>query len=174
MPLPASRIGRTRRVGMDCAFHIKKEEGEKMFKKILYPTDFSDVSEKAIRYIEQLKDSGLEEVILLHVIDSHGSESIRPFLASDEFEMLRLKMKGEVEEYLQRTEKQLQEMGLTVKTLVRTGLPVKEILKAEGEEDISMIVIGSHGVSNVEEIFLGSVSEKVIRKCKKPVLVVKR
>jgi len=42
------------------------------------------------------------------------------------------------------------------------------------KEDISLIVIGSHGRSNLEEMLLGSVSEKVIRKCKKPVLVIKR
>ena len=44
----------------------------------------------------------------------------------------------------------------------------------ETEEDISLIVIGSHGKSNVKEMLLGSVSEKVIRKSKRPVLVVKR
>jgi nucleotide-binding universal stress UspA family protein len=54
------------------------------------------------------------------------------------------------------------------------GVPIKEILNAEQKEDISIIVIGSHGKSNVEEMLLGSVSENIIRKCKKPVLVVKR
>jgi len=37
-----------------------------------------------------------------------------------------------------------------------------------------MIVIGSHGMSNVKEMLMGSVSEQVIRKARKPVLVVKR
>lgn len=44
----------------------------------------------------------------------------------------------------------------------------------EEAEQVSLIVIGSHGMSNVEEMLLGSVSEKVIRKSKKPVFVVKR
>jgi len=44
----------------------------------------------------------------------------------------------------------------------------------EDEEDVSAIVIGSHGKSNIKEMFLGSVSENAIRYCKKPVLVVKR
>ena len=55
-----------------------------------------------------------------------------------------------------------------------TGIPLREILRTEEEESVSVIVIGSHGRTNLEEIFLGSVSEKVIRKCKKPVLVIKR
>jgi len=40
-----------------------------MFKKILYPTDFSDVSKKAIDYIKQLRESGSETVIVFHVIN---------------------------------------------------------------------------------------------------------
>ncbi len=40
-----------------------------MFEKILYPTDFSDVSRKAVDYIKTLKDPGTKEVIVLHVID---------------------------------------------------------------------------------------------------------
>jgi nucleotide-binding universal stress UspA family protein len=42
------------------------------------------------------------------------------------------------------------------------------------EENPSVIVIGSHGKSNLEEMLLGSVSEKVVRKAKHPVLVIKR
>jgi nucleotide-binding universal stress UspA family protein len=39
---------------------------------------------------------------------------------------------------------------------------------------VSAIVIGSHGRSNVAEMLIGSVSEKVIRRCRVPVLVIKR
>ena len=62
------------------------------------------------------------------------------------------------------------------KTILRIekGIPFKEILRVEKEEDVSLIVIGSHGTSNVKEMLLGSVSEKVVRKAEKPVLVVKR
>ena len=70
--------------------------------------------------------------------------------------------------------RKLKNEGLEVKTRIESGIPLQEILRAEAEEDVSVIVIGSHGMSNLQEIFLGSVSEKVIRKCKKPVLVVKR
>jgi len=61
-----------------------------------------------------------------------------------------------------------------VKIRIETGVPLKEILKVEEEEKVSAIVIGSHGKTNIREMFLGSVSEKVIRKSKNPVLIVKR
>jgi nucleotide-binding universal stress UspA family protein len=68
----------------------------------------------------------------------------------------------------------LKKSGFNVKTRIDKGVPFREILKAEQEEDISVVVIGSHGVSCIEEMFLGSCSEKVIRKSRKPVLVVRR
>jgi len=61
-----------------------------------------------------------------------------------------------------------------VKLRIETGVPLKEILKVEDEEKVSAIIIGSHGKTNLEEMFLGSVSEKVIHRSKNPVLVVKR
>jgi nucleotide-binding universal stress UspA family protein len=73
-----------------------------------------------------------------------------------------------------KIEKELKESGFEVTGKIKTGIPLREILRVEEEEDISVIVIGSHGRTNIEEMFLGSVSEKVIRKCKKPVLVIKR
>jgi nucleotide-binding universal stress UspA family protein len=48
------------------------------------------------------------------------------------------------------------------------------VLKVAEEENPSVIVVGSHGKSNLEEMLLGSVSEKVVRKSRHPVLVVKR
>ena len=68
----------------------------------------------------------------------------------------------------------MKQHGLEVKVRIETGVPLKEILKVEEEEKVSAIVIGSHGKTNLEEMVLGSVSEKVIRKSKNPVLVIKR
>ena len=146
-----------------------------MFKKILYPTDFSDVSLKALDYIKQLKESGSMKVILLHVINQRNVELVRVYgvgkldIAEWEREML-----GRARESLTKIEKELEASGFEVKTRIEAGIPLREILQVEREEDVSLIVIGSHGKTNLEEMFLGSVSEKVIRKCKKPVLVIKR
>ena len=63
---------------------------------------------------------------------------------------------------------------LNVKVIIKRGVPLKEILKIEEKEKISVIIIGSHGKTNLEEMLLGSVSEKVIRQSKSPVLVIKR
>jgi len=144
-----------------------------MFEKILYPTDFSDVSKKALNYLIQLKDAGTKEIVVLHVIDEKGIDAISRYAAGSAEPMIR-EIKKEAREEGKKIEKKLMQSGLIVKIRIETGVPLKEILKVEEEEKVSVIVIGSHGKTNLEEMVLGSVSEKVIRQSKKPVLVIKR
>ena len=144
-----------------------------MFKKILYPTDFSDVSKKAIDYIKQLKEGGSETVIVLHVINERGMRAIERYASGNSVE-IEQRIMDDAKQELKIIEDEFKKSGFKVKTMIQRGVPLLEILKAEEEEDISVIVIGSHGKTNLEEIFLGSVSEKVARRCKSPVLIIKR
>ena len=144
-----------------------------MFEKILYPTDFSDVSKKALNYLAQLKDAGTKEIVVLHVIDEKGIDAISRYGAGNAETVIR-EITKEAKEDGKKIEKKLMQSGLIVKIRIETGVPLKEILKVEEEEKVSAIVIGSHGKTNLEEMFLGSVSEKVIRQSKNPVLIVKR
>ena len=145
-----------------------------MFEKILYPTDFSDAAVKALAYIKQLKGSGAEEVIVLHVSDDRGGDSVARILGETQYQKFKEQKLLETEEKLKAVERELDDAGLKVQLRIKTGMPVREILSVADEAHVSAIVIGSHGRSNLEEIFLGSVSEKVIRKSKQPVLVIKR
>jgi nucleotide-binding universal stress UspA family protein len=147
----------------------------KMFEKILYPTDFSEISKKSMDFIKQLKGAGTKEVVVFHVIDrrmidriGHHSE------VGIDAEVIEKKMKAQAQEEIRTVEDELKGSGFKVKTRIDKGVPFSEILKAEQEEGISVVVIGSHGASCIEEMLLGSVSEKVIRKSNKPVLIVRR
>jgi nucleotide-binding universal stress UspA family protein len=144
-----------------------------MFKRILYPTDFSDVSMKAMKYVKQLKDAGATEVTVLHVIDERFLIGTAHEIAID-FEGLEIELRKVAEEKCGKILAEFREAGMAAKLRIEKGNPFLEILRAAKEEDVSLIVIGSHGRSNVEEMLLGSVSEAVIRKAVQPVLVVKR
>jgi nucleotide-binding universal stress UspA family protein len=147
-----------------------------MFRKILYPTDFSGVSKIAIEYLRQLKESGVEEILVLHVIDERDLQYAYLYVFDENGveKDLNQKLKDDATNKLAEIEDKLKGCGFKITSRIEFGIPLKEILKAEQQEDISMIIIGSHGKSNVKEMLLGSVSEKIVRKCKKPVLVVKR
>ena len=142
-----------------------------MFRKILYPTDFSDRSKKALTYIKDFKNAGSEEVVILHVVDTRKLH-IPEVYAIAGVSVLGDKQASAAAEEADHIAKQLNDIGLRTMIRIEKGIPFKEILKVETEEAVSLIVIGSHGKSNVEEMLLGSVSEKVIRKAKGPVLVV--
>jgi nucleotide-binding universal stress UspA family protein len=135
--------------------------------------------------VKGLKKCGAKEVILLHVFDQVPDtvkaeicdpecpeEEDLPIAHTPEFcepERLEEKCKGQ----LMIIENDLRSIGFTVRTMIKEGDPATQILKTEEEEDISVIVIGSHGRGIVEGVILGSISEKVIRKCQSPALVIR-
>lgn len=63
--------------------------------------------------------------------------------------------------------------GLDVFQTVKSDLSFSEIKDTCNELNIDMIVMGSHGVSGLREVFIGSNAEKVVRSSKVPVLVIK-
>ena len=144
-----------------------------MFEKILYPTDFSDVSKKAFDVVKQLKDSGAKEVIVLHVIDSRFFDAM-VWYATKNIADIEVDLIDVVKKEIDSVEKDLQRAGFEVRVRIEKGVPASEILRAAKEENVSVIVIGSHGMSNIQEMLMGSVSEKVIRRSEDLVLVVKR
>lgn len=144
-----------------------------MFKKILYPTDFSEVAKKALPYIVGLKGAGTKEVIILYIIDERGIDSFRNSTAID-----ALAVEKEWEELalneISSLEDELKEQGFIVKAQINKGIPFREILRVAEEENVSAIIMGSHGKSNIVEMLLGSVTDTVVRKAQKPVLIVRR
>lgn len=69
--------------------------------------------------------------------------------------------------------KYAQDKKIKVSSLIKFGEPYNEILKTEVEEDIDLVVMASHTRSFFEDVFLGSTTEKVVRRSKKSVLVVR-
>jgi len=143
-----------------------------MFKKILFPTDFSDVSQRAVGYIKQLKGAGAQEVTILHVIDE--KEVLVLSRIPDQYPAIMAHMEEDIEKEMAAIEADLTAEGFSVKRKVRTGKPFSEIMATAAEEKVSIIVMGSHGKSNINEMLMGSVSENVIRHARVPLLVISR
>ncbi|RTZ97854.1 MAG: universal stress protein [Deltaproteobacteria bacterium] len=154
-----------------------------MFDTILYPTDFSDSAAKSVTYIKALRSAGATKVLLVNVIHQRVLDTLDTMQKVLYYQDARLQ--GDTEEAIEKLAAErrkkmepivtvLEAAGFEVETKILKGYPVKEILRTEKEEDISVIVLGSHGRSNFRRARLGSVSEKVIRRAKAPVLLIKR
>ena len=150
-----------------------------MFSKILYPTDFSEPSKKAIRYVKKLREAGTKEIIILHVIDEHELAMMIEgcgWLGKDPnecLEELEKKHREVAEKELEKIKKKLMSEEVKVKTQIEKGTPSKKIIEIAEKENVALIVMGSHGKGVLKELLIGSVSENVIRHTKKPVLIVR-
>ena len=139
-----------------------------MFSKILYATDWSDCSERAKAYLRPFQQVGAAEVIVANVIEQHFTDIEQ---ISD---VIRTELQRESEEKLRVLETQLIEWGFKVRTfLLKGGRAYKNIIELASQEDISMIVMGSHGRGLLAETMWGSVSQRVCEYSDKTVLVVK-
>jgi nucleotide-binding universal stress UspA family protein len=140
-----------------------------VFRKILYATDFSENSRSALRHVMDLKGAGAEEVVVMHVIDDR---SPYPLTAIDMFAIQKGWEESAASE-MAAIEEKIVKHGLSVRARIERGVPFREIVKAAEEEDVSLIVLGSHGKDDITEMLLGSVAEKVARKSKRTVLIVR-
>ena len=150
-----------------------------MFDKILYPTDFSKCAERVLEYVKKLKEVGAKEVILLHVVDEAKIRFLLKGIAwagggTGYEERYKEKLIEETRSKLKVIEKELSSIGLKVKTEIKEGDPLSEIIKIAEEEDVSLIVMGTHGRGRGASLLLGSVAENVIRHSSKPVFVIRR
>ena len=146
-----------------------------MYRSVLFPTDFSEIADKALNYIEQLKEAGSQEVVVLHVINQRIIDGLmRHGVLENQVEHWQRKAREVAEESLAEMRKRLELKGFAVKLMIKTGYPAYVILDVEKQVRPSLIVIGSHGRSNISDMLLGSVSDRVIRKSRYPVLVIKR
>jgi len=145
-----------------------------MFKRILYPTDFSDHSKKCIDYLIFLKDCKISEVILLHVADIRIIANTDMMLEDgiDEEEIITNCRKTALRK-LKEIASQLETAGLKAKIEFQTGVPFVQINKAAEAFDASLIILGHRGHNLAEELLLGSTAEKVARKSKRPVLLIR-
>ena len=142
-------------------------------KRILLPTDFSDYSKAARDYACALADQFGSELHLLHVLQDLIAMVPEPGLA--------FPPPGDYMRELQEgAEKGLAELldpdWAKGKSIVRTtqqGPPFLEIVRYAKENDIDLIVMGTHGRSGLAHVLLGSVAEKVVRKAPCPVLTIR-
>ena len=154
-----------------------------LFRKVLYPTDFSELAEVAKDYILKLKEANAQEVVILHVIhplefslpqfdDPFALDVATIYAHIPEIEKEILKKH---EEMLNTMADELEQQGFTVKRVMTIGDPKEEIVRVADEEKVNVIVIGYHGKGLLERILeMGSTAKAVIRNARCPVLVVKR
>ncbi len=141
-------------------------------KKILFPTDLSDAAGEAQLYACSLAEQYGAELHVLSVVQDVTLVSpdpnnpwVIPASSLDE-------VKASVSQTLEKIPDPKWSVGKSIVRTVRTGIPFLEIIRYAKEQDVDLIVIGTHGRTGLVHVLLGSVAEKVVRKAPCPVLTV--
>lgn len=138
-------------------------------KKILVPIDFSECSANALKVAASIAKKQDADIIALHMIGLSEAMSIGG--AKEEYEIIQ---------YIKLVEKRFQEFldkdyleDINITDTVYNYQNFSAINDIAKEHDASLIIMGSHGTSGFNEMFVGSNTEKVVRTSEIPVLVIK-
>lgn len=151
-------------------------------KKILVAVDDTKGSKALLSVFKNLVRPP-ESVILLHVERLEGRSLMIDMLGEAELSTLKESLKGtdykekldrKAEKILNFYKKELENGGLvSIKTMIREGIPAEEILKVAEEEGVEMIIMGCNGKKGLNRLITGCVSKDVERSSSIPVLVAK-
>ena len=139
-------------------------------KRILVPVDFSEHSGFALEVAAILARKYESEIIVLHMLGL--SEAYLTKDETQEFAEARYYMKlakTRFERFLDQA--YLKELKL--RQMVQNYKVFSEINQIAREQNVDLIVMGSHGTGGLSELFVGSNTEKVVRSSDIPVLVIK-
>lgn len=129
-----------------------------MYDRILVPTDGSRSAEAAARHGLLLAEAFEAPLHVLSVIDDRDPGGLAEAQARDAVSTLEERFE--------------QESDLSCRSAIEHGSPYEAILSYASDNDIDLIVMGTHGRSGLSRVLLGSVTERVIRLSSDPVVAV--
>jgi len=139
-------------------------------KTILVPIDFSECSLNALRVAAKIvkKTNGIIYIVLVY------NKPISGLTLQFEIDLKKdRKIRARIDEEIQKLADMSFLKGVKLKRFVFVDMEIWEMLNDDRVKDADLIVMGTHGSSGLNEFFIGSNSEKVVRTSNKPVLCVK-
>jgi len=143
-------------------------------KRILVPVDFSKEAECAARVAAKIAKKTGSDIYLLHMLEL-------PVNTIDPAEMSGIRSEPQVIFFMKSAHEKFAKFkklpffkGIKVVENVQFHHAFSGIIAESEKNKIDLIVMGSQGASGLQEMFIGSNTEKVVRRSKVPVLVVKK
>jgi nucleotide-binding universal stress UspA family protein len=146
-------------------------------KKILVPTDFSKSAQMAIDVASEIAKKANAEMILLHVVEEVKKDSYNVDFKKDdggtwESKLYTMRLIERGKKQLIKLADESKAMGVKVKTELRLGTPFHGMRSIITDHKVDLVVMGTAGHSKLEEMIIGTNTEKVVRHANCPVLTV--
>lgn len=138
--------------------------------RVLVPVDFSAPAAKALEYARAFAAQFQARLLLLHVVEL---SYVGTGLGEMEAPLLEAELRQNAAQQLERLLAGLGTDGAALRTELRLGRPWQEICAAAKEQQVDLIVLGTHGYTGLKHVVLGSTAERVVRYAPCPVLVVR-
>lgn len=138
-----------------------------MYDNILLPTDGSEGTEGAVAHAFDLAKTYDATVHTLYVIDLKEVNAIEHTFDTTEY---TAEFRSEGESVLEDLEARAEDAGIEINTVLEEGVPHEVILEYSDDEEMDLIVMGTHGRTGLDRYLVGSVTEKVVRLSDVPVL----
>ncbi len=141
-------------------------------KKILIPTDGSEYSHYALEYAVNLCRALQAEVVLVSIVDVRYEmyDAYSEVHAATQMEEL---IREQVAKALDQHASEMIDKGVNVRKIMRIGDVLHELLEVIREENVDLVVVGTHGRKGISRFLLGSTTEKLVRSASCPVLTVR-
>lgn len=140
------------------------------WKRILVPVDFSESSAMIVKYAKELAIEYGAQLDLLHVIE----EAVFPTIYGvDPIAVAGPQVIERSKESLNELIQTTGEPDVPFEIHVAVGHPVKEIVDFAEGRGLDLITIATHGLTGLQRLLIGSVTEKVVRLAPCPVLTLK-
>lgn len=144
-----------------------------MYKKMLVPLDGSELSECVLDHVRAIaKGCQVPEVVLLGVAESITHQVYYMIGTEKQLRDMQKETEKYVESYLSKAVDDLRKDDIAVQTVVVSGRPAEEILDYANKNQVDLIIMSTHGRSGVSRWVLGSVTDRVVRNSKAPVLTI--
>ena len=153
-------------------------------KKILYATDLSKNSAYALGYAVNSAKRNNAEIVILHVMELMDTNTYHVMAAHLGQEIVAEKEKEREDYAKDRIKKRLEVFydkvhaedpeftDIKVTIEICRGYPAEEILRKADQLNCDVIFMGTHGKGIVSQTFLGSMAKKVLRRTRKPVVII--
>lgn len=152
--------------------HKQEEIFIMKIKRILFPTDFSEGAKNALPYALDMARTYGAKLFFFHVLyDIATASGLHvPHTSVDlMYSEMRATAQKELESFGLKDREDLKD----VEYHISRGVPYEEILKFAKNNDIDLIVIGTHGRKGLDRVLFGSTAERVVRNASCPVLTVR-
>lgn len=146
-------------------------------KKILVPTDFSEQAGYALKVAHDFALKNQAEIFLLNVIEAPVTPSFS-VVGMDTYEPLDniylIELRNKLKEQMEGIIDDYKNMDVKMSYEITIGNTYSNINSAIAENEVDMVIMGSKGTSGIDEFFIGSNTERIVRHSTRPVLTVKK